>query len=228
MKVCNDTLMILKNFSGINSNFVVKPGNVIRTITGTKNIYAEATIAESFDKECSVFDLNKFLATISLFKEPEFKFDDKFVTIAGSGSSSVKYFYSDPSLVRKFVDDLPKTINAPTADFEFTLTAKDFQEISKAASVLQVNDLTIETIGGFVFLTLHDKKDASSNTYQIKVGENTGKLNFRMHYKMDNLKLVTGDYRVRISKKKVSEFIHSKLTLKYWVAMEHDSTWESK
>jgi len=204
---------------------VVKPGNVLRTITSTKNIYAEATIAETFDKECSVFDLNKFLAVISLFKEPEFTFEDKSMNISGPGSASIRYFYSDPTLVKKFVDDLPKSFNAPNTDYEFTLLSKDFGELTKAASVLQVDDMTIETRTDGVYLVVHDKKDSTSNAYQIKVGENKDSLNFKMHYKVSNLKLVSGDYKVRISKKKVSQFVHTKLTLNYWIAMEHDSIW---
>ena len=61
----NRTLDVLKNFSTINSNILVKPGNIINTISPIKNVMAEATIEEDFDTEFGIWDLNKFLGTVS-------------------------------------------------------------------------------------------------------------------------------------------------------------------
>ena len=51
MKVSNQTLSVLKNFSEINENILVKPGKTIRTISTLKNVLAEATIDENFEQE---------------------------------------------------------------------------------------------------------------------------------------------------------------------------------
>jgi len=100
LKISNETLEILKNFSSINSNILVKPGNTIATISPIKNIMAEAKVSENFDCEFGIWDLNKFLGTISLFDDPEFVFEEKFVTItSNSNKSAVKYYYSEPSLL---------------------------------------------------------------------------------------------------------------------------------
>ena len=40
---------------------------------------AEAKIEETFDTKFGIFDLPKFLGIVSLFNNPEFEFDDKFV-----------------------------------------------------------------------------------------------------------------------------------------------------
>ena len=40
-KLSQDTLDILKNFAGINSNILVEPGNTIRTVSPVKNVLAD-------------------------------------------------------------------------------------------------------------------------------------------------------------------------------------------
>ena len=61
MSLSKETLSILKNFSTLNSNILIKPGNVISTVTPAKNIMAQATVSETFDQEIGIFDLSKFL-----------------------------------------------------------------------------------------------------------------------------------------------------------------------
>ena len=57
----NRTLDVLKNFSTINSNILVKPGNVLTTISPIKNVMAEATVEEDFDTEFGIWDLGVHL-----------------------------------------------------------------------------------------------------------------------------------------------------------------------
>ena len=76
-KISNETLEVLKNFSSINSNILVKEGNTLTTISPVKNVMAEAEISETFDQEFGIWDLNKFLGTVSLFEDPEFFFNEK-------------------------------------------------------------------------------------------------------------------------------------------------------
>lgn len=229
MKISSDTLALLKNFASINSNLVVKPGSNLKTLFGGSSgptIIVESTVAETFETEFCLFDLNKFLATVSLFKDPDFEFGTDSVTIKGQSGSSVVYRYSDPVLVKDLAASLSKKIKPLTADFEFDLLQKDFTDLLKASSVLQLGHLSIETNGDGVYLKLIDKKDDLCNTYSVRVGDSNGK-DFRMFFKVENLKLLSGNYKVKISKNKVSEFVHQGMDLKYLVAMEHDSSWNS-
>ena len=79
MKLDNDTLQVLKNFSAINKNIMFKPGNVIRTISSTKSVLAKATIKQEFDKGFAVYDLSRFIGTLSLFNDPEIEIKDSYV-----------------------------------------------------------------------------------------------------------------------------------------------------
>ena len=75
MNLTTDTLSILKNFSEINQNILVKPGKKLSTISTMKNILAEADISESFDSEFAIYDLPEFLRAVELFESPDLKFN---------------------------------------------------------------------------------------------------------------------------------------------------------
>ena len=89
MHISRETLSILKNFRDLNSNILISPGNVVKTLTGAKNVMAEATVSEQFPVEFGIWDLTSFLGTVSLFDDPDFDFHEKFVTISNGGKSDV-------------------------------------------------------------------------------------------------------------------------------------------
>jgi hypothetical protein len=219
MKISKKTLEILKNYASINSNILVQPGNSITTISPVKNVLAEAKVEENFDTQFGIWDLNKFLGVVSLFNDPEFEFEDKCVNIVGSSGSSVKYHYCEPKLLT-----VPtKKINMPSSVIAFTLTQKNFAELQKAASVLQVSDIAVRNNDGVIQMTALDKADVGTNTYSIDVGKYDRDNNFEMFFKIENLKLMNGDYDVEICEKVVSKFSHKSMNISYWIALEADS-----
>ena len=66
MKLSDKTLVILKNFAGINNSILVKRGDNLRTISLAKNILAEANINEEFPRDFAIYDLNQFLNGLGL------------------------------------------------------------------------------------------------------------------------------------------------------------------
>ena len=226
MKISNDTLNILKNFASINSNIVVNPGSVLRTLSPSRNIFAEARITETFERQFGIYDLNKFLATVSLFKDPDFNFYEKHVTISstsGNASSGAKinYFYSDVSLLTT----PPKQFNMPAHQIEFTLNTRDFTELLRASAVLQGPDLAIVANENGIDLRVDDKRDDTSHQYMVLVGNNTNNVVCNAYLKTENLKFIAGDYTVRVSNKNISEFRNNNSDVCYWISLELDSTW---
>ena len=218
------TLGILKNFSGINSNILIRPGNVLKTVSPMKNIMGSAKIEETFDREIAIWDLNQFLGTVSLFDKPDFEFEDKFVTIYGEKGASVQYFYSAPNLITT----VNKDIEMPDTAVSFELKQKQLHEIQKASSVLGVPDLCVRSNGEKIEMVALDKKVSSSNSYSIDLGDNQssfGEANFKFYFKVENLKMVSGDYTVNISEKVVSEFVNTSLDVTYYIALESDSVY---
>ncbi len=224
MKISKKTLDVLKNFATINSNLLVKPGNIISTISPVKNVLSEMVVEETFDKEFGIWDMNKFLGTVSLFNDPEFDFNDKSVTISGSNGSSVVYYYCEPKLLT-----VPtKKVKMPYTVVVFTLTQKAFSDVLRAASVLQLPDIGIrynidDCKSGKIEIFATDKSVPGSNFYSLPVGDSEITSSFKMYFKAENLKLFTGDYEVQMCKEIVSKFTNNSIDLTYWIALEADS-----
>ena len=217
MNLSNDTKEVFKNFSTINQNLLVKSGNVINTMSAIKNIVAKATIPDSFNDEFAIYDLNEFLSALSLFKNPTLDFGDKAVKLKEEGGgSSVNYFFSDPSVVTT-----PKTeITMQSVDVEFVFTQDTFNQIQKASAVLGVPDVVLSgTAGGDINLTVTDRKNDTSNDFAIKVGDNAPS-DFTYFFKVENLKLLSGDYKVEVSSKGISHFANVNKSIEYFIALE--------
>ena len=217
MNLSNDTKEVLKNFSSINQNLMVNSGNVIGTMSAMKNIVAKATIPDTFQNEFAIYDLNEFLSALSLFKKPSLNFSEKSVKLdEEGGGSSLNYFFSDPSIVTS-----PKTdITMPSVDVEFTFTQDTFNQIMKASAVLGTPDVEVKgTIGGDINLVVTDRKNDTSNDFSMKVGENSSST-FSHFFKVENLKLLSGDYNVQVSNKGISHFKNVSKDIEYFIALE--------
>ena len=224
MKINQTTQDILKNFSEINTNILIKPGSELNTISTMKNILAKATINESFDSEFGIYDLNEFLSVVSSLDKPELTLQEKHLTISAEGSrSKVKYFYSDPSVIVSPTKD----VNMPESDVTFTLSESNLAQLRKMAAILSSPDLAlIGTKGGDVILKVCDKKNDTSNKFEIVVGENAT-ANYTFYFKVENLKMISGDYDVAVSSKSIAHFTNTKLPIEYWIALEPDSVFDA-
>tara|TARA_A100001015_G_scaffold186331_1_gene207373 strand:- start:294 stop:968 length:675 start_codon:yes stop_codon:yes gene_type:complete len=224
MKLSEHTVDVLKNFATINQNLVIKEGSTLTTMSAMKNIVAKAEVEESFDKEVAIYDLNEFLASISLFTSPILEFDDGFVTIKEENNpkNSLKYFYSDPSVVTS----PNKTITMPSKEVSFKLNGENLNKLKRAAGVIQAPDLVLEKNNTDVFLTVKDKKNDTANTFSIDVDTVADGSDFKFFFKVENLKLMDGDYEVDISSKNISHLASSNKDVEYWVALEPESSYE--
>jgi hypothetical protein len=220
MKISPETLNILKNFSNINHSIVVKEGNVLRTMSPVKNILAKFTASESFPKDFALYELNEFLSGLTLFKEPDFDFDNNSYLTIKSGRSKVKYFYSDASVITA---PPVKDIELPSVDVEFELSDEVLASLLRASSVYQLPDLSLIGDGSELNLVVRDKDNQTSNNFNVKVGD-TNKT-FTFNFKMENLKIVPDLYKV-VACSTVALFTSSKYDLCYWIALEPDSTFE--
>jgi len=221
MKLSDSTLTVLKNFAGINNSILVKEGKKLRTISVAKNILAEANITEEFPRDVAIYDLNQFLNGLSLHADPDLDFTpDSYITIK-EGKRRVKYFYADPQVI---VAPPEKDINLPTEDVCFQLDSTALDKLLKAAAVYQLPDLSAIGENGVVKLVVRDKKNDTSNEYAVVVGETDA--TFSLNFKVENIKILPGTYDVVMSKKLLSRFVSRDYNLKYYIALEPDSTFE--
>ena len=219
MNLSSDTIAVLKNFSDINQNILLKPGNKVQTISTMKNILAEAEISEKFDSEFAIYDLPEFLRAVELFQKPSLNFNGgSNVQIADNNSKqSIKYFFADKSVIVAPT----KNITMPDKEVTFTLKKDDFARLQKGVTTLNLPDVAVKGDGKSITLVATDKKNKSSNDYSISVGE-TDKT-FTAYFKAENFKMVSDDYDVAISKQKISHFVNRNKPVQYWIALEPDS-----
>tara|TARA_A100001011_G_scaffold134997_1_gene142334 strand:- start:63 stop:740 length:678 start_codon:yes stop_codon:yes gene_type:complete len=223
MKLSEHTTSVLKNFASINQNLVIKEGKTISTMSAMKNIVAKAEVDEDFPREIAIYDLNEFLAALSLFTNPVLDFSENHVMITEEGKTgnSLKYFYSDPSVVTTPSSE----ITMPKTEVNFSLDSSDLSKVQRAASVIGSPDLVLEKNGVGSYLTVKDKKNDTANNYSLDVDvEGQGDYNF--YFKVENLKLMPLTYDVNVSSKNISHFkSQTSNAVEYWIALEPESSY---
>ena len=163
----------------------------------------------------SIYDLGVFLGGLSLFEQPTIDTSrDNYVTVSDvKGRSKTRFFYADPDIITQPPE---KEISLPTVDVNFKLDAATLQQLQRAASVYQLPDLCLFSDGGVLQLSVTDKKNDTSNSYSVDVGESDGE--FCYCFKVENLKLLPGSYDVSVSKSNVASFRGE--GIKYFIALE--------
>ncbi len=218
MFLSQDTVQVLKNLSTINQSVLIKQGKKLRSMSVMKNILVEADITEEFTRDVAIYDLNQFLNCLSLIPGAEVNLEDNSIEIT-DGSNTIQYRYSDPSVITAPPE---KELNLPSEDVEVVLTEEHLETVKKAAAVLQIPDVSLVGDGESIYLTVRDKKNSGSNAYRIAVGETDNV--FQFHLKVENLKLLAGDYDVTVSAKNLSKFVSHSRPVCYYIAIEPDST----
>ena len=224
MKLSSNTTMVLKNFATINQNLVIKEGSELLTMSSMKNIVAKATVEENFPKEIAIYDLNEFLASLSIFKSPVLEFEEQYLTIKEEDQPHKKltYFYSDPSVVQSPT----KTITMPSEQVKFHLDMNKLLEMKRAAGVIGSPDMVLQKSSGNSSLLVKDKKNDTANNYSSDISTD-GDGEYKFFFKVENLKLFDGDYDVKISSKNISHFKNDKSNIEYWIALEPESTYSN-
>ena len=219
MNLSDKTLTILKNFAGVNNSILVKKGNQLRTISVAKNILAEAEIEEDFPRQFGIYDLNQFLNGLSLHQDPDLDFENDSYLNIREGKRRAKYFFADPQVI---ISPPEKEITLPSEDVHFQLESIALDKLLKAAAVYQLPDFSVIGEAGVVKLVVRDKKNDTSNSYSVVVGETDKEFTF--NFKVENIKIIPGSYDVVVSSKLLSQFTNSQYNLKYYIALEPDST----
>ena len=221
MKLSDKTINLLKNFSNINQSLLFKQGNKLRTISVMKNILAEATVEEEFPKDFGIYDLPQFLnSVVVLYNNAEFDFANDNHVVIKEGRMRSKYFFADPSVI--VTPPQEEKITLPSEDVTFDVSTEQLDKLLKAASLYQLSDLAVVGGDGVVKLLVRDKKNDASNDFSIVVGETNDVFSF--NFKVENIKILPGNYEVVVSRNLLSRFTSKNQDLTYYIALEPDST----
>lgn len=217
MKLSNETITILKNFAGINTNILIREGQKLSTISTNKGVFARAEVAENFPKEFAIYDLNSLLSLMTLMDDQDIQFGDKSLMVSKDGGT-FEYFYSSPSIV----------VSAPNKDipvdefFQFDITQADLAMLMKAIAIVGAESIAIISDGKQVKLIAGDRKNASSNSYSKVVGESDDA--FECFIQVTNFVILPDNYKATISKKKLLHLKGATKKVEYFIAMDPTST----
>ena len=151
---------------------------------------------------------------LSLTNDPEIELNNESYLSINSGKIKIKYFFSDPSIIVA----PPKVFNAPTTDISFTISKEVLATLMKASAVMQLPDLVIDSHG----MKVTDLKNVTSNEFTEQFVYDGSE--FNIHYKIDNLKMIPGNYDVEVSTTAlVSHWKLQENLLDYWIALEQTS-----
>ena len=222
MKVSERTTNLLKNYANINQSIEFREGNILRTVSPLNTILASVEITEELSKTFPIYELNRFLGTLSLFNDPELDFTDNGVTISDSNHEAIYRYCGSSSM---FQTPPEKDITFPEPEVEFQLTQELFKKTINAANTLGLPEIVVEGDGSEIKLLVSDTGNVSSDNFSTKVGL-TDKI-FRMIFKTENFSIIAeGAYNVSLSSKRISHFKREGDSLQYWIALEQNSTFE--
>ena len=148
------------------------------------------------------------------------------ITEDSRSGRSLKYWYSDPSVVTT----PKKELTMPESEVNFDLISGTLSEVQKAAAVIGATDLCLEgkDVSSAV-IKVTEKKKATANDFAIEVDvdKTEESVPYKFWFKVENLKLIPATYRVQVSSKSISSFINESLGVQYWIALEPESTYNA-
>ena len=151
---------------------------------------------------------------LSLTKDSEIELNNESYLSINSRKIKIKYFFSDPSIIVA----PPKVFNAPSTDISFIVTKEVLATVMKASAVMQLPDLVIDSNG----IKVTDLKNVTSNEFTEELSYDGP--DFNIHYKIDNLKMIPGDYDVQVSTTSLVSGWNNKIQdISYWIALEATS-----
>jgi hypothetical protein len=213
------TLEVLKNFYSINPSLVVKEGNVLATISTNKTVLAKATVPDVFTQRFAMYNLGRFINSVTSYENAELEFHNNHVVIKESGKTeSTRLSYADESGIK-----IPpeKALVLSTIDASCKITTANLRSVQKQLGILDVPEIAVVGDGVNIYLQAVDSKNVTSDVFSIVIGS-TDKT-FRSLFKAENIKVMPGDYDVDICSKGISHFKGE--GIEYWIAVEANSTY---
>jgi len=225
MKLSSNFVEVIKNFASINPGLVFKPGNVLRTISTSKNVLAQAEVDESFDREFGIYDLNRMLALLSLNKaHPEVVIEDDSLVFTGlAGKGKIRQRFSSTNLIMA----PPEKIKLDVGKYEVNLELKQevFDWIFNVSSILKCPHTVIRGVPDQkITFNAMGPKDIVDTAFVTL--ETVADRKFEVILKNEYIKVIPGAYDVSISKTGFALFSHKVKKLQYWIAIESDSSFE--
>ena len=238
MRLTDQDLQVLTNFSEIQKNFIFRKGNIATTVTGLKNIFAYYKMETEVPKEFAIYDLREFLNLYDLFDKPKLTIsDDKVIFKDNRFTSEYSTTGMDWIFAPKLINN--KIFNWNEFDYRFHLTANDIKDYYRCRRhTNRLPDLTIENKEGYFSLKLHNTKSKTDPKLSFILNSsdrNKTNQQFNFDMKCENFnKILIADYDAEIFSNYPKEYggliklsnVNTPLT--YWIALEPKPTPDTK
>lgn len=221
-QVSDKTVKILKNFAAISTSFILAPGKHQRTVAKGKSMLALAELPEAWPVETPIYDMNRFLGTLSAFKNPSIEFGEDRMKIS-DGRVRAGFRFSDPSTI----DPAPtKTLPFDNPKIKFTLSEADLDQLGKLIAQLESDTVTVIVENGNVTVTATDAKNPAAHDSALEVDAKDiiaadPNWSFTIAFSAEHIALLlTGAYEVSISDWKYGYFQHKTEPVAYYIVAQ--------
>jgi len=215
MKLTTATLNVLKNFATINQGIVVNKDQPVYTKTVSNSLLAKVSF-DDLNENFALYDISGYLQTLSLFDDPDIKFNDNNMTIS-DGIQSVKRHYSSIDVIDYPEAEQIKKIESMTenAITDFVLSGEQLSKILKASAVMKFDTLTLESTGETIKAKLSDSSNCTADTFELDLG--LCERAFEVKLFVENIKVLPVSYNISVLDNLVC-FNNETLKLSYWLA----------
>jgi hypothetical protein len=216
MKLSEQTLAVLKNFSTVNSGVVLKPGTKQKTISAEKSILVEAELDNITDHEFGIYDLNQFLGNVTTLKNPDLNFFEKSVELKDEDGTTIVYNACASELV---ISPPAKELVLNEPEVSFDLPNATLVKLLRLGSMNALPNLSILGKDGELKVVVHEKNNDTSNVVSANIGQ-WDKEDFTTTFKTENLKMIPDDYKVEIKLGGFAKFTSLTKKLVYFISLE--------
>lgn len=198
MKIDKSTINILKNFSRIQDGLFIEANkNYLTTTNENQSILANAPIKESFPFDFTITNIGDFLNIVSLFNEPDFEFNENYVTISEDGRNC-KYYSGKKNRV-----SVPKYPLLPIKEFVVCFGVSDsiLSKCMKASNVMELEDFAFSSKNNQISLVVSDSEaNSTKNIYNEVLEDLYDGSEFEASILTDSMIMIKDDYDVGLFK----------------------------
>jgi hypothetical protein len=225
--VSKDLENLLKNAGLIHRNLMIKEGaDILRVKSPDNTLMMTAQLSAKMPGDLVIYDVIEFLSVLSLVDNPRMNMSDSnFVCITDeSGEISINYQHADQRMITGYMD---KDLVPDEVMVEFTMSNEKMSSAAKASSTLRLPNLAFLGDGEKVKLVALDSKleeGTRGNTFSTTLGTTDKK--FKAVFESEHLKMMPGDYVVKIAKKKgvlIALFVNKNQPVLYVMALSTNS-----
>lgn len=216
MKLSENTIAVLKNFSTINKGMVLRSGKLQKQISEEGQLLAEVEIDEDIPADFGIYELSSFISNLNFFKTGEVDFEKDKATFK-SENAKMTYFGAAPSLIKTPSKKLP-----------------DFEPIAKFVlpSAVLTKAIGLADLNGFKYLSFTgDAKKINMHVYSpdsgtstnsgvFSLGDNETGNPFKAVFKTENLRLLPGEYTIAVNDGLWATFVDASGRIRYSLAMQ--------